>query len=90
ASEAHILLLPLQKTSYERRANAPSNLIITRAAFIMVVVALLYAIPGIWSDEQTNAWEEITDAIHSTKSCIFLQVWAPGRAAMPEHLHVHR
>ncbi|KAH6893939.1 hypothetical protein BKA70DRAFT_1117602, partial [Coprinopsis sp. MPI-PUGE-AT-0042] len=82
--------LPLQKTSYERRANAPSNLIITRAAFIMVVVALLYAIPGIWSDKQTNAWEEITDPVNVTKSSIFLRLWAPGRAARPEHLHVHR
>ncbi|KAH6893910.1 hypothetical protein BKA70DRAFT_794297 [Coprinopsis sp. MPI-PUGE-AT-0042] len=50
----------------------------------------MHAIPGIWSDEQTNAWEEITDAVHAPTPSIFLQLWAPGCAARPEHLHVHR
>lgn len=37
--------------------------------------------PAIYSDEQTQAWKQITDAVHEQKSLIFLQLWHTGRAS---------
>ncbi|KAH6888263.1 NADH:flavin oxidoreductase/NADH oxidase [Coprinopsis sp. MPI-PUGE-AT-0042] len=76
-------------TYYEQRASVPGTLIITEATFIAEKAGGMHAVPGIWSDEQIRSWKEITDAVHANKSFIFVQLWALGRAARPEHLHGH-
>lgn len=37
--------------------------------------------PGIYSDEQTEAWKQITEAIHNSGSHVFVQLWHTGRAS---------
>jgi N-ethylmaleimide reductase len=37
--------------------------------------------PGIYTDEQGEAWKPITDAVHEKGGLIFLQLWHCGRAS---------
>ena len=74
------------KTYYEQRASISGTLIITEATFISPRAAGYRGAPGIWSDEQIEAWKEITDAVHAKRSFIYLQLWALGRTADPEVL----
>ncbi|KAH6907104.1 NADH:flavin oxidoreductase/NADH oxidase [Coprinopsis sp. MPI-PUGE-AT-0042] len=85
--DTHIPLVPLKTTYYEQRASVPGTLIITEATLIAEKAGGMHNVPGIWSEEQIIAWKEITGAVHARKSSIFLQLWALGRAARPEHLH---
>lgn len=39
------------------------------------------ATPGIYSDDQINAWKKITNAVHEKGGIIFLQIWHTGRAS---------
>ncbi|KAF8911322.1 hypothetical protein CPB85DRAFT_1375880 [Mucidula mucida] len=39
--------------------------------------------PGIWNQEQVDAWKKITDAVHDAGSVIFAQLWHVGRVAHP-------
>jgi 2,4-dienoyl-CoA reductase-like NADH-dependent reductase (Old Yellow Enzyme family) len=61
-------------------------LIIAEATAISAKAVRFNNTPGIWSDEQIQAWKEITDQVHSKGSFIFLQLWANGRAADAEVL----
>ncbi|KAF5362616.1 hypothetical protein D9758_009608 [Tetrapyrgos nigripes] len=72
---------PTMKEYYSQRASVPGTLLISEATFIAAKAGLFRHAPGIWSKEQIAAWKEITDAVHSKGSYIFLQLWALGRAA---------
>jgi len=37
--------------------------------------------PGIYLEEQVEAWKKVTDAIHSKGAFIFCQLWHVGRAS---------
>ncbi|BAZ24910.1 NADH:flavin oxidoreductase/NADH oxidase [Kalymmatonema gypsitolerans NIES-4073] len=37
--------------------------------------------PGIYSDEQAQAWKQVVDAVHSKGTPFFLQLWHMGRAS---------
>ncbi|EMC92829.1 hypothetical protein BAUCODRAFT_37740 [Baudoinia panamericana UAMH 10762] len=69
---------------YEQRASVPGTLIITEATFISPRAGGYNNVPGIWNDEQVQAWKEIVDAVHAKGSFIYLQLWALGRAAGAE------
>lgn len=71
---------------YAQRAEVPGTLLITEATFIAPEAAGYDHVPGIWSDEQIEAWKKVTDAVHEKQSYIFLQLWALGRAADPKVL----
>ncbi|KAH9011597.1 putative NADPH2 dehydrogenase chain OYE2 [Lactarius hengduanensis] len=73
----------LAKTYYTQRSSVPGTLIISEATIIAPQAAGYPNVPGIWSDAQVAAWKSITDAVHANGSYIFLQLWAPGRAAIP-------
>ncbi|TKY44455.1 12-oxophytodienoate reductase 7 [Spatholobus suberectus] len=40
-------------------------------------------VPGIYSDEQVEAWRNVVDAVHDKGSIIFCQLWHVGRASHP-------
>lgn len=42
--------------------------------------------PGIWSDEQTEAWKPVTQAVHQAGGRIFMQLWHMGRLVHPDFL----
>ncbi|HYZ47273.1 MAG TPA: alkene reductase, partial [Sphingomonas sp.] len=42
--------------------------------------------PGIWSDEQVEAWKPVTQAVHQAGGRIFVQLWHMGRIVHPSFL----
>ncbi len=62
---------------YRQRASA--GLIITEATGISQEgLGWPYA-PGLWSDEQVEAWKPVTDAVHEAGGRIAAQLWHMGR-----------
>jgi NADPH2 dehydrogenase len=75
----------LMKEYYSQRASVPGTLIITEGTLVSPAAGGGFArTPGIWSQEQVNAWKVITDEVHSKGSSIFVQLFAMGRAATVE------
>ncbi len=64
---------------YAQRASA--GLIITEATVISKQGIGWLNSPGIYSDEQTEAWKQVIDAVHAKGAPIFLQLWHCGRAS---------
>lgn len=80
-ADADHVQLPIAKSYYEQRASVPGTLIISEATQISPAQGGLPNGPGIWSEAQIKSWREITDAVHSRGSHIFLQLIALGRTA---------
>lgn len=64
---------------YVQRASA--GLIITEATVISMQGIGWRNSPGIYSDEQTEAWKKVVDEVHAKDTPIFLQLWHCGRAS---------
>jgi N-ethylmaleimide reductase len=64
---------------YAQRASA--GLIITEATVISIQGIGWRNSPGIYSDEQAEAWKMVVDAVHAKGTPIFLQLWHCGRAS---------
>ncbi|PBK86334.1 FMN-linked oxidoreductase [Armillaria gallica] len=79
--KGHIPYTSVMKEYYLQRASDPSTFLITEATLVAQKAGVFKNIPGIWSQEQIDAWKEITDAVHAKGSFIFAQLWAQGRAA---------
>ncbi|KAH6893968.1 NADH:flavin oxidoreductase/NADH oxidase [Coprinopsis sp. MPI-PUGE-AT-0042] len=86
---AHAPIVPLVKKYYEQRASVSGTLIVTEATIIAEKAGGMDGVPGIYSEDQIRAWKEITDAVHAKGSFIYVQLWALGRAARPQHLQGH-
>ncbi|CAE6501883.1 unnamed protein product [Rhizoctonia solani] len=71
---------------YSQRAEVPGTLLISEATFIAPQAGGYDHVPGIWSDEQIEAWKKIVDAVHQRNSYIYLQLWALGRGGDPRVL----
>ncbi|NBC16907.1 MAG: alkene reductase, partial [Bacteroidetes bacterium] len=67
----------LMATYYRQRASA--GLIITEATQVTPLGQGYPDTPGIHSEEQVDAWQAITDAVHEEGGRIFLQLWHVGR-----------
>merc|ERR1712014_175779 len=83
ADDNHVQL-PFAAEYYAQRACVPGTLIITEATFISPEASGYPNIPGIWREDQINAWKNIVDAVHKKGGVIFLQLWALGRTASPD------
>lgn len=67
---------------YAQRAGA--GLIISEATNISPQ-AIGYALtPGIWTDQQVEAWRVIVQAVHQRGGKMFLQLWHTGRISHPD------
>ena len=64
---------------YSQRATA--GMIITEATVISKQAIGWLNSPGIYSDEQTEAWKQVVAAVHAKGAPIFLQLWHCGRAS---------
>ncbi|MDB9518125.1 alkene reductase [Roseofilum reptotaenium CS-1145] len=64
---------------YAQRASA--GLIITEATVISQQANGWVNSPGIYSDEQTEGWKQVVEAVHAQGGLIFLQFWHCGRAS---------
>jgi N-ethylmaleimide reductase len=72
---------PRMATYYAQRASA--GLIITEATGISQEGLGWPFAPGIWSDEQVEAWKPITAAVHEAGGRIVVQLWHMGRIVHP-------
>jgi hypothetical protein len=75
---------PLAIDYYAQRAGA--GLIMTEATSVEAMGVGYPATPGIWSDEQTEGWKPIVEAVHKKGGHIFLQLWHVGRISDPMFL----
>lgn len=64
---------------YAQRAGA--GLIITEGTTISKQANGWLHTPGIYTEEQTEAWKQVVDAVHAKGTPIFLQLWHTGRAS---------
>lgn len=67
---------------YQQRASA--GLIITEATQVSEQAAGWAETPGIYSEAQIQAWQQVTDAVHQQGGKIVLQLWHTGRASHPD------
>ncbi|KAF8139845.1 hypothetical protein EV363DRAFT_1444331 [Boletus edulis] len=84
---------PQQASYYSQRGSEPGTLLIAEATLISHDAGGYSHVPGIYTDEQINAWKknpvlrvacewhQVTDAVHAKGSYIFLQLWSLGRVA---------
>ncbi|MFN4052978.1 MAG: alkene reductase [Acinetobacter junii] len=70
---------------YQQRANA--GLIITEATVISPKAVGYANTPGLWSQEQAQAWNKIVKAVHAQGSKIVVQLWHVGRISHPDLLN---
>jgi 2,4-dienoyl-CoA reductase-like NADH-dependent reductase (Old Yellow Enzyme family) len=70
---------------YRQRAGA--GLILSEATAVTPMGVGYPSTPGIWSDEQTEAWRLVTDAVHKEGGRMCLQLWHAGRISDPVYLH---
>ncbi|PYI10979.1 FMN-linked oxidoreductase [Aspergillus sclerotiicarbonarius CBS 121057] len=82
ASASHVPL-PSVKEYYAQRAAVPGTLLVTEATVISPRHGGYPNVPGIYNEEQLDAWREVTAGVHAQGSFIYLQLWALGRAANP-------
>lgn len=83
STRAHVPT-PLMVEYYTQRASA--GLIFTEATGISQEgLGWPYA-PGIWSDEQVEAWRPVVDAVHGAGGRIASQLWHMGRIVHPDFL----
>lgn len=64
---------------YTQRANA--GLLITEATVISHQAIGWLESPGIYTEAQTESWQQVTEAVHAQDTPIFLQLWHTGRAS---------
>ncbi|CCH40622.1 NADPH dehydrogenase 3 [Wickerhamomyces ciferrii] len=80
-----VLNVELSSKYYDQRSKTPGSLIITEAALYSYEAGGYYdGKPGIWNQEQINAWSKIFDKIHSNGSFVVQQLFHLGRQAIPE------
>jgi len=74
----------LMSEYYTQRAAA--GLIISEATSVTPMGVGYPDTPGIWSDEQVQGWQLITDAVHRAGGRMVLQLWHVGRISDPIYL----
>lgn len=67
---------------YADRADA--GLIITEGTVVSTKAAGFINVPGIYSEEQTESWKQVTQAVHDKGGKIFVQLWHTGRLSHPD------
>ena len=78
----------MMATYYRQRAGA--GMILTEATGISVEGLGWPSAPGIWSDEQTEAWKPIVEGVHEEGGLIAMQLWHMGRIVHPYFLDGER
>ena len=76
---------PIIGEYYAQRASA--GLIISEGIPIDPLGVGYPNVPGLWSQEQVEAWKPITKAIHNAGGRIFAQIWHVGRISHPDLLN---
>ena len=75
---------PIMATYYAQRAGA--GLIVSEGTQISALGQGYQDTPGIYTEEQRDAWRMVTDAVHAAGGRIFAQLWHCGRVS---HSYYH-
>ena len=75
----------LMAVYYRQRASA--GLIISEATSVTPMGVGYADTPGIWSSEQVQGWQVVTEAVHQAGGRILLQLWHVGRISDPMFLN---
>ncbi|MEQ1547169.1 MAG: alkene reductase [Chakrabartia sp.] len=81
----HVPNSVLKAEYYSQRASA--GLIIAEATGISQEGLGWPAAPGIWSEDQVEAWKPVTEAVHKAGGKIILQLWHMGRLVHSDFLN---
>ncbi|KAI5058218.1 hypothetical protein GOP47_0026388 [Adiantum capillus-veneris] len=65
---------------YSERATHGGLLITEAVAVAQAGIGFPHS-PGLWSDEQVEAWRKVVNAVHKKGGIIFCQLWHVGRAS---------
>ncbi len=76
---------PIMVEYYTQRASA--GLIISEGIPIDPFGVGYANVPGLWSQEQVEAWKPVTAAVHKAGGHIFAQIWHVGRISDPVFLN---
>src|ERR1700754_2012236 len=76
---------PIMVDYYTQRASA--GLIISEGTPIDPLAVGYANVPGLWSQQQTEAWKPIPAAVHNAGGHISSQIWHVGRISDPELLN---
>jgi len=76
------VISPMAETYYAQRASA--GLIVSESLIVSKGGENGPLMPGIYTNEQINAWKKVTDAVHAKKGIIFAQINHNGRVSLPE------
>ena len=74
----------LMRDYYVQRASA--GLILSEATAVSPSGVGYPDTPGIWSPEQVQGWQMVTEAVHAAGGRMFLQLWHVGRISDPSYL----
>lgn len=72
----------LMREYYEQRATA--GLIISEGTWVSETGQGWHGAPGLYNREQSEAWRNITDAVHAKGGLIFAQLWHQGSISLAE------
>ncbi|HEY0161331.1 MAG TPA: alkene reductase [Edaphobacter sp.] len=75
---------PIIAEYYRQRSTA--GLIISEGIPIDPLGVGYQNVPGLWSQQQVEAWKPITQAVHEAGGRIFAQIWHVGRISHPDLL----
>lgn len=84
SSDGHVPVSSLKADYYSQRAGA--GLLIAEATGISREGMGWPAAPGVWTDDQVEAWKPVTEAVHEAGGRIVLQLWHMGRLVHPDFL----
>jgi 2,4-dienoyl-CoA reductase-like NADH-dependent reductase (Old Yellow Enzyme family) len=76
---------PIMVDYYTQRATA--GLIISEGTPVDPMGVGYANVPGLWSQQQVEAWKPVTAAVHKAGGHIFSQIWHVGRISDPEFLN---
>ncbi|KAK2425694.1 12-oxophytodienoate reductase 1 [Trifolium repens] len=73
---------PIAVKYYSQRASK-GGLLIAEATDVSDTATGYPNTPGIWTNEQVEAWKPIVDAVHAKGATFFCQIWHCGRVSNP-------
>ncbi|KAF9880177.1 hypothetical protein CkaCkLH20_02131 [Colletotrichum karsti] len=83
ASDDHVPV-DLMREYYGQRASIPGTLLVSEGTFISPEDGGYANVPGVYNQDQIDAWKKVTTEVHSRGSHIFCQLWSLGRTVDPE------
>ncbi|KAJ7979254.1 12-oxophytodienoate reductase [Quillaja saponaria] len=66
---------------YYAQRSTPGGFLISEGTMVSPTAQGFPHVPGIYTEEQVEAWKQVVDAVHAKGSIIFCQLWHVGRAS---------